>query len=101
MALTECIPDCGEECRNRRIQLQQGKQGAIALFMAGKKGIGVRAVQPIKQGEYIIEYCGQIVPPHVYTQRQDTIYAHERHHYCLQLDPGVLIDAQRMGNESK
>jgi len=50
---------------------------------------------------FIIEYCGEVVSETEFKRRMVEEYAHERHHYCLNLDGGTVIDGYRMGNISR
>ena len=52
-------------------------------------------------GTFIIEYCGEVVSEKEFKRRMVEEYAHERHHYCLNLDGGTVIDGYRMGNISR
>lgn len=49
-------------------------------------------------GSFIIEYCGEVISTQEFRRRMTDEYAHERHHYCINLDGGMVIDGYRMGN---
>ena len=68
-------------------------------LMTENKGWGVFVVEPIKKGDFILEYVGEVVPDAVFKERMHTIYAEDTHHYCLQLDAGLVIDGHRVGGE--
>jgi len=52
-------------------------------------------------GTFIIEYCGEVLSEKEFRHRMVEEYARERHHYCLNLDSGIVIDGYRMGNISR
>ena len=99
----ECPAQCGDNCRNRRIQKHEhGKDGKrFKRFMTVNKGWGVKASQPINSGEFILEYVGEVVPDAVFKERMHTSYANDTHHYCLSLGEGLVIDGHRVGGECK
>lgn len=96
----ECTPGycpCGERCSN---QMFTGRHYAkIGKFRCGKKGFGLQALENIAQGQFIIEYCGEVLDEGEYMHRK-TEYASkgERHHYFMSLAGGEVIDARQKGN---
>ena len=52
-------------------------------------------------GEFITEYVGEVVSEREFRRRMTEQYCNERHHYCVHLDSGVVIDGYRMGNVSR
>lgn len=65
------------------------------------QGWGVRTKLPIKAGEFILEYVGEVVSDQEFKQRMASRYAYDTHHYCLHLDGGLVIDGHRMGGDGK
>ena len=49
-------------------------------------------------GQFIVEYVGEVVTESEFQRRMKEEYSNERHHYCLNLDSGLVIDGYRMGN---
>lgn len=49
-------------------------------------------------GQFITEYLGEVVSEQEFRRRMTEEYSKERHHYCLNLDSGMVIDGYRMGN---
>ena len=45
-----------------------------------------------------MEYLGEVVSEQEFRRRMTEEYSNERHHYCLNLDSGMVIDGYRMGN---
>ena len=52
-------------------------------------------------GEFITEYVGEVVSEQEFRRRMTEQYSNERHHYCVHLDGGIVIDGYRMGNISR
>lgn len=96
----ECTPGycpCGEQCSNQMFTRRQ--YAKIGKFRCGKKGFGLQAFENIAQGQFIIEYCGEVLDEGEYMYRK-TEYAcqGERHHYFMSLAGGEVIDARQKGN---
>jgi len=91
----ECDSNCVAQCGNSRIRNKQWKR--VQVFDAGqKKGRGLRALEPIRKGEFIIEYVGKAI------QKKDLeslfeSYQMERMHYMMSLDGDIYIDARKSG----
>ncbi|KAK6034574.1 hypothetical protein COOONC_27912 [Cooperia oncophora] len=68
---TECPKNClgkGRDCRNRRFAKRE--YAAVQAFYTGpNKGFGVQAVAPIKKGQFIIEYVGEVVSSEEFAKR--------------------------------
>lgn len=63
MIFAECSPNtcpCGEQCCNQRIQRHEWVQ-CLERFRAEEKGWGIRTKEPLKAGQFIIEYLGEVV----------------------------------------
>lgn len=61
----------------------------------------MRSKQPIKAGDFILEYVGEVVSEKEFKERMNSIYVNDTHHYCLHLDGGLVIDGHRMGGDGK
>ncbi|KAL5005481.1 hypothetical protein ScPMuIL_018937 [Solemya velum] len=97
---TECTPQtcpCGDRCSNQKIQRHEWAQG-VEKFTTFDRGFGVRTTQPLTAGQYILEYLGEVVSEQEFRRRMTENYSQERHHYCLNIDSGAVIDGYRMGN---
>ncbi|XP_065572831.1 uncharacterized protein LOC136035184 isoform X2 [Artemia franciscana] len=100
---TECLPShcpVGLLCSNQRIQKHQWVLG-LQRFMTKEKGFGIKTKQSIKTGEFIVEYTGEVVSEKEFRDRMTGIYVNDVHHYCLNLDGGLVIDGHRMGSEAR
>uniref|UniRef100_A0A4W3IMQ9 ASH1 like histone lysine methyltransferase n=1 Tax=Callorhinchus milii TaxID=7868 RepID=A0A4W3IMQ9_CALMI len=63
MIFAECaLNTCpsAEQCRNQRIQRHEWVQ-CLERFRAEGKGWGIRTKEPLKGGQFIIEYLGEVV----------------------------------------
>ncbi|CAG0881800.1 unnamed protein product [Cyprideis torosa] len=101
LMLAECQKcACGSKCSNQKIQKHQWHPG-IQRFMTDRKGFGVKTRLPIKKGEFILEYLGEVVTETEFKRRMNEIYQNDTHHYCLNLDRGLVIDGHRMGGEGR
>ncbi|XP_056642508.1 histone-lysine N-methyltransferase ash1 isoform X2 [Diorhabda sublineata] len=98
LVYSEC--PASHRCLNQRIQRHDGAPG-LEKFMTESKGWGVRTKLPIKTGEFILEYVGEVVSDQEFKERMGTIYTNDTHHYCLHLDGGLVIDGHRMGGDGR
>lgn len=63
MSFAECSPSacpCGDQCDNQHIQRHEWVQ-SLERFRAEGKGWGIRTKQPLRAGQFIIEYLGEVV----------------------------------------
>ncbi|XP_018023901.2 histone-lysine N-methyltransferase ASH1L, partial [Hyalella azteca] len=103
MMFIECSPQTcpiGDRCSNQRIQRHQSLS-CLMRFMTPNKGWGIKVTQPIKTGTFILEYVGEVVSEKEFKLRMQTTYANDTHHYCLNLDRGLVIDGHRMGGDCR
>ncbi|KAG9345412.1 hypothetical protein JZ751_009959 [Albula glossodonta] len=103
MIFAECSPNtcpCGEQCDNQHIQRHEWVQ-CLERFRAEGKGWGIRTKEPLRSGQFIIEYLGEVVSEQEFRNRMIEQYYTHNDHYCLNLDSGMVIDSYRMGNEAR
>lgn len=103
LVYAECAPGLcplRDRCSNQKIQRHEWAPG-LDKFMTKEKGWGVRTKLPIKTGEFILEYVGEVVSDREFKERMATIYTEDTHHYCLHLDGGLVIDGHRMGGDGR
>lgn len=63
MSFAECSPStcpCVDRCDNQRIQRHEWVQ-CLERFRAEGKGWGIRTKEPLRAGQFIIEYLGEVV----------------------------------------
>ncbi|TPX50068.1 histone-lysine N-methyltransferase [Synchytrium endobioticum] len=95
----ECNKDCpcGEHCRNQRFQRKS--YADVEIFLTEKKGHGMRTKQSLKRGDFVMEYCGEVIPTSLFIKRtQDYHEQGKKHFYFMSLKSDEYIDAQRKGN---
>lgn len=100
---TECSPKtcpCTDKCQNTKIQRHIIAPG-VERFMTQNKGWGVKTKQTLKKGTYILEYVGEVVTEREFKERMATLYTRDTHHYCLNLDGGLVIDGHRSGSDAR
>ncbi|XP_052100280.1 histone-lysine N-methyltransferase ASH1L-like isoform X2 [Mytilus californianus] len=100
LVFTECSPSacpCDDQCANQRIQ-KHDWAGGLDVFITADRGCGVRVSEKLTAGQFILEYLGEVVSELEFKRRMTENYSQERHHYCLNLDSGAMIDGYRMGN---
>ncbi|KAK6730147.1 hypothetical protein RB195_006920 [Necator americanus] len=102
--LTECPKNClgkDKDCKNRRFAKRE--YAAVQAFYTGpSKGFGVQAVAPIKKGQFIIEYVGEVVSSEEFAKRLKR-YGRDpshTHHYMFEIG-SMIIDATKKGNCSR
>ncbi|KAL6602158.1 SET domain-containing protein [Neocallimastix californiae] len=97
--LIECANDCpcGKYCRNKRFQRKEYAQ--VEVFQTEKKGYGLRTLTPLKPGQFVMEYAGEIITYSDFLQRTQE-YSKEglKHFYFMSLKKDEMIDATRKGN---
>ncbi|GER38740.1 histone-lysine N-methyltransferase [Striga asiatica] len=88
---------CGELCSNQ--QFQKRKYAKLKWFRCGKKGFGLQALEDISQGQFLIEYVGEVLDIRAYETRQKeyALQGH-RHFYFMTLNGSEVIDACAKGN---
>ncbi|XP_037925202.1 histone-lysine N-methyltransferase Su(var)3-9 [Hermetia illucens] len=94
---------CGPDCLNRVVQ--NGRKNSLTIFKTSNGcGWGVRTEKPIRQGDYICEYVGEIITVEE-GDRRGKIYDAEGRTYLFDLDFNdndclYTIDAAYYGNIS-
>ncbi|XP_010930691.2 uncharacterized protein [Elaeis guineensis] len=96
----ECVKGtcpCGNLCSNQ--QFQQHKYAKFKWFRCGKKGYGLQLLEDVSQGQFLIEYVGEVLDLASYEARQ-RYYASrgQKHFYFMTLNGGEVIDACAKGN---
>uniref|UniRef100_K1RCH0 Putative histone-lysine N-methyltransferase ASH1L n=1 Tax=Magallana gigas TaxID=29159 RepID=K1RCH0_MAGGI len=100
MMYTECdisTCPCQEQCLNQRFHKHEWVSG-LEVIVTKDRGYGIRTSDSISNGQFILEYLGEVVSEAEFRRRMTEEYSQERHHYCLNLDSGAVIDGYRMGN---
>ncbi|OMO52182.1 hypothetical protein CCACVL1_29320, partial [Corchorus capsularis] len=86
---------CGDLCSNQ--QFQKRKYAKMKWDKCGKKGFGLRMLENISAGQFLIEYVGEVLD--TYEARQKEYAARgQRHFYFMTLNGSEVIDACVKGN---
>ncbi|KAJ8446066.1 hypothetical protein Cgig2_017568 [Carnegiea gigantea] len=97
---TECTPGycpCGELCKNQKFQKYE--YAKTKLFKTDGRGWGLLADEEIKAGQFIIEYCGEVIS---WKEAKRRAQAYEtqglKDAYIISLNAHESIDATRKGS---
>ncbi|KAK3607193.1 hypothetical protein CHS0354_008878 [Potamilus streckersoni] len=95
--------ECGPDCPNRVVQ--QGRKFRVCIFRtANGRGWGVKAMQNIKQGSFVMEYVGEVITNEE-AERRGKSYDASGRTYLFDLDYNdgdcpFTVDAAWYGNVS-
>lgn len=91
----------GEKCTNRRFQLKEGVS-ELKVFTAGdKRGFGLRTLVPVKTGQLVIEYRGEVISQDTCLERMEVDYKKAKCFYFLDYDNGEVLDGTIKGNDAR
>lgn len=97
---TECTPEycpCGDRCKNQRFQ--RCEYVKTKLFKTDGRGWGLLADQDIKTGQFVIEYCGEVISREEARRRSQAYEAAGlKDAFIISLNKSELIDATRKGS---
>ncbi|XP_059280243.1 histone-lysine N-methyltransferase ASHH2 isoform X1 [Lycium ferocissimum] len=100
MLNVECVRGtcpCGERCSNQ--QFQKRKYAKLKCFKSGKKGYGLQLLEDVIEGQFLIEYVGEVLDLHAYEARQkEYALKGHKHFYFMTLNGSEFIDACAKGN---
>lgn len=103
LVLSECDPahcPCGSACQNQRLSRRAYR--AVSVRRTGKKGHGLFAEEGVKAGEFVMEYCGEVLHEEAYAERKERYREEGRsHYYFMTLSSSETIDATLRGNEGR
>jgi len=103
LVLSECDPahcPCGSACGNQR--MSRGESRATTVRRTGKKGHGLFAAERVGAGEFVLEYCGEVLHEEAYKERKRRYQDEGRsHYYFMTLSSSETIDATIRGNEGR
>ncbi|XP_046990653.1 uncharacterized protein LOC124595805 isoform X2 [Schistocerca americana] len=110
---------CGEDCLNRLLMIECGSRCAMGdrctnkrfqrheyarcdVFKTEKKGFGLRTLDDLSGGAFIMEYVGEVLDPKEFRRRaKDYAKEKNRHYYFMALKSDSIIDATVKGNVSR
>ncbi|KAJ9527214.1 hypothetical protein QJQ45_025473 [Haematococcus lacustris] len=105
---------CGEACSNRPFHKLKGPD--MEPFLTDSRrvvpascsqqpaswGYGVRVLQPVAAGAFLLEYAGEVVDDKELARRMDAAKAaNEPCYYIMELGPNLYIDARSKGNYAR
>uniref|UniRef100_A0A803NLZ9 Histone-lysine N-methyltransferase ASHH2 n=1 Tax=Cannabis sativa TaxID=3483 RepID=A0A803NLZ9_CANSA len=126
MMICQCKPPsdgrlgCGDDCLNRVLniecmqgtcpcrdlcsnqQFQKRKYAKLEKFRCGKKGYGLKLLEDISKGHFLIEYVGEVLDMQSYVSRQkEYALKGHKHFYFMTLNCNEVIDACVKGNKGR
>lgn len=97
---TECTPGycpCDASCKNQRFQ--KCEYAKTKLFKTEGRGWGLLADEKIKAGQFIIEYCGEIISSEEATRRSEAYESQGlMDAYIISVTSNTFIDATAKGS---
>ncbi|KAA8546590.1 hypothetical protein F0562_002671 [Nyssa sinensis] len=97
---TECTPGycpCNDYCKNQRFQ--KCEYAKTQLFKTEGRGWGLLADENIKAGQFIIEYCGEVISSEEAQRRSQTYESQGlKDAYIISLNANYFIDATKKGS---
>ncbi|CAG9569536.1 unnamed protein product [Danaus chrysippus] len=99
MLLTECGPTCraGDRCNNRAFEKRLYPR--LGPYRTPHRGWGLRTMQDIKAGQFVIEYVGELIDEEEFRRRMNRKHeVRDENFYFLTLDKERMIDAGPKGN---
>ncbi|KAL6976059.1 Histone-lysine N-methyltransferase ashh3, partial [Sarracenia purpurea var. burkii] len=102
MLLSTCSSGCkcGSSCLNK--PFQQRLQKRMKLVKTEKCGSGIVADEDIKQGEFVIEYVGEVIDDKTCEERLWKMkHRGETNFYLCEINRDMVIDATYKGNKSR
>ncbi|GIY83487.1 hypothetical protein CDAR_221441 [Caerostris darwini] len=102
LLMIECGSRCatGEACSNKRFQKRL--YAKVEPFKTRNKGWGLKVLENVPMGNFVIEYVGEVLSRHEFKQRVKQ-YAREKsnHYYFMALKSDEILDAANKGNLSR
>ena len=99
----ECeINNCstGSYCDNQKIQ--RNSTPKLQVFQTTNKDLGIRTLEDLDEKTFVIEYCGEVLPSHMFEKRSIEYSENgSKHFYFMSLANNEYIDATRKGNISR
>ncbi|XP_048319328.2 histone-lysine N-methyltransferase ASHH3 [Ziziphus jujuba] len=102
MLLSSCSSGCkcGSSCLNKPFQHRPAKK--MKLVQTEKCGSGIVADEDIKQGEFVIEYVGEVIDDKTCEERLWNMkHRGETNFYLCEINRDMVIDATYKGNKSR
>ena len=94
----ECADECKfGDCGNKRVKNREWCRVYIAA--AGEKGIGLYFAHPVKAGQLVVEYCGEVIGQSTFeTRKEEYEKKGFEHYYFMHVKANQYIDATMYGS---
>ncbi|XP_050438298.1 histone-lysine N-methyltransferase NSD2-like isoform X2 [Adelges cooleyi] len=103
MLMFECqarLCPAGDKCNNQRFE--KTLYPTMEPFLTGDRGWGLRILEDIKEGSFVIEYVGEVIDEEEFKNRcLEMQNQNEHNYYFLTIDNHRMIDAGPKGNLSR
>ncbi|KAG0001134.1 Histone-Lysine N-Methyltransferase ash1l [Entomortierella chlamydospora] len=99
----ECVSahcPCGDQCSNQRFQ-RKHKEDHLRVIWTQERGFGIQTLAPIKKGNLVIEYRGEVISQSECHRRMETIYKNNKNFYFLEYEKGEVVDACQKGTNAR
>ncbi|GAA5820671.1 hypothetical protein JCM3770_004960 [Rhodotorula araucariae] len=96
-----CGPDrCSNLPLNKRLGVPEGKDG-LRVIWTGNRGFGLKTMVDIREGEFVLEYRGEIISRDESYRRVLTTYKDKTSYYFMDYDGFEVVDAGQRGNSAR
>ncbi|TNY22234.1 hypothetical protein DMC30DRAFT_161392 [Rhodotorula diobovata] len=96
-----CGPDrCANLPLNKREGVPEGKDG-LRVIWTGNRGFGLKTMVDIREGDFVIEYRGEIISRDESYRRVLTTYKDQASYYFMDYDGFEVVDAGQRGNSAR
>ncbi|KAK3846797.1 MAG: hypothetical protein J3R72DRAFT_363315, partial [Linnemannia gamsii] len=99
----ECISahcPCGDLCSNQRFQKKHNEDN-LRVIWTQERGFGIQTTAPIKKGNLVIEYRGEVISQAECHRRMEGIYKNKKNFYFLEYERGEVVDACQKGTNAR
>ncbi|KAF9913318.1 Histone-Lysine N-Methyltransferase ash1l [Linnemannia zychae] len=99
----ECISahcPCGDLCSNQRFQ-KRHNEDHLRVIWTQERGFGIQTTAPIKKGNLVIEYRGEVISQAECHKRMEGIYKNNKNFYFLEYEKGEVVDACQKGTNAR
>ncbi|KAK3914863.1 Histone-lysine N-methyltransferase, H3 lysine-36 specific [Frankliniella fusca] len=101
--MVECDPNtcpAGDKCENQ--YFEKRIYPSLSPYWTEGRGWGLKLLEPVKKGTFIIEYVGEVIDDEEYQRRlQKKHEEKDENYYFLTIDSNRIIDAGPKGNVSR
>nr|XP_023029170.1 uncharacterized protein LOC111517303 [Leptinotarsa decemlineata]XP_023029171.1 uncharacterized protein LOC111517303 [Leptinotarsa decemlineata]XP_023029172.1 uncharacterized protein LOC111517303 [Leptinotarsa decemlineata] len=103
LLMTECNPEvcpAGKRCNNQSFEKRE--YPPMIPYKTQSRGWGLKSLAPIKKGQFVVEYVGEIIDDEEYQRRIQKMHEQkEENYYFLTIDKDRMIDAGPKGNVAR